>query len=96
MLGSVEGYEIDVHVIEVDQQGDGIYGPPENNQMYPASSLTGRGELRGRVVQCISAEDAVKFHSGYELDEDDYHDVKALCDHFGIPLPSEYEKFEAN
>lgn len=94
VLGNVEGHEIDVHVIEIDQQGDGIYGPPNNNQKYPSSSLTGEGELSGLTVKSISAEDAVKFHSGYELDEDDYHDVKALCDKFGIDLPPEYQKFE--
>ncbi len=30
---------------------------------------------------------------GYKLDENDYHDVRALCEHFGIPLSSEYKKF---
>jgi lincosamide nucleotidyltransferase A/C/D/E len=37
----------------------------------------------------------VKFHTGYELDEDDYHDVRELCRRFGIEMPSEYDKFEA-
>ena len=36
----------------------------------------------------------VEFHTGYELDEDDYHDVKALCEKFSIALPEEYKKFE--
>ena len=46
-------------------------------------------------VRCISPEWMVKFHSGYRLDENDYHDVKALCQRFGITLPIEYEEFEA-
>lgn len=37
----------------------------------------------------------VKFHTGYELDENDYRDVRALCQRFGIEMPSEYGKFEA-
>jgi len=36
----------------------------------------------------------VKFHFGYELDENDYQDVKLLCQHFGIKIPSDYNKFE--
>ncbi len=35
----------------------------------------------------------VKFHSGYELDQNDYLDVLALCQRFDISLPTEYEKF---
>jgi lincosamide nucleotidyltransferase A/C/D/E len=35
----------------------------------------------------------VKFHSGYELDGNDYRDVSALCERFGVALPAEYERF---
>jgi lincosamide nucleotidyltransferase A/C/D/E len=35
----------------------------------------------------------VKFHAGYELDENDYHDVSVLCVRFGIALPDEYKRF---
>jgi hypothetical protein len=31
----------------------------------------------------------VKFHTGNELDENDYRDVRALCKRFGIEMPSE-------
>jgi hypothetical protein len=36
----------------------------------------------------------VKFHTWYEPDEDDYRDVRALCQRFGIEMPSVYEKFK--
>jgi len=39
------GHEIDVHAINLDIAGNGIYGPEENGVMYPASSLTGSGQL---------------------------------------------------
>jgi len=39
-------------------------------------------------VKCISPEWMVKFHSGYELDGNDYRDVSALCERFGIALPA--------
>jgi len=33
----------------------------------------------------------VKFHSGYELDENDYRGVSALCERFGLAPPAEAE-----
>jgi lincosamide nucleotidyltransferase A/C/D/E len=35
----------------------------------------------------------VQFHTAYEPDEDDYRDVAALCEQFGLVLPTEYERF---
>jgi lincosamide nucleotidyltransferase A/C/D/E len=92
ILKDQTGHEIDVHAINLDSAGNGIYGPPENGEMYPASSLHGTGVIAGRQVQCISAEDMVKFHSGYELDQKDFHDVLALCKKFGIDIPEEYRQ----
>ena len=40
VLGDQNGREIDVQVIVIDEREDGIYGPPENGEMYPAASLT--------------------------------------------------------
>lgn len=93
VLGDEHGREIDVHVIVLDEQGDGIYGPLENGEKYPAASLTGTGLIEGRRVRCISPEWMVKFHSGYELKEKDFQDVSALCSKFGIELPPEYARF---
>ena len=94
VLGDEHGREIDVHVIVLNSQGDGIYGPPENGEKYPSSSLTGSGLIEGRTVRCISPEWMVKFHSGYELQEKDFQDVWALCKKFGIDLPPEYTRFK--
>ena len=93
VLADANGREIDFHVLVLDVKGDGIYGPPENNEMYPAAALTGTGLLLGRTVRCISAEWAVKFHSGYELREKDFRDVSALCEKFGIQLPEAFAGF---
>lgn len=93
VLGDPDGKEIDVHVIVLDGQGNGIYGPQANGEMYPASSLTGTGNIAGQTVRCISPEWAVKFHSGYQLVEKDFRDVSALCNKFGIGLPAEFERF---
>jgi lincosamide nucleotidyltransferase A/C/D/E len=94
VLGDEYSREIDVHVIVFDSQGNGIYGPKENGEMYPAASLTGTGLIEGRTVRCISPEWVVKFHSGYELKDKDFRDVYALCTKFGIDLPAEYKDFK--
>ena len=93
VLADKNGHEIDVHVIVLDEQGNGIYGPIENGEMYPADALAGNGMIAGQMVRCISPEWTIKFHSGYELKEKDYRDVSALCEKFGIQLPAEYERF---
>jgi len=96
VLGDGNGRLVDVHVIVFDDKGDGIYGPENNGQMYPADSLTGRGVIDGVEVECISPEHLVKFHSGYELKEKDYKDIKALCDKYKIKYPKGYEKSKNN
>jgi lincosamide nucleotidyltransferase A/C/D/E len=85
--------EIDVHVISLDERGNGIYGPPKDGVMYPADSLTGSGTINGCPVRCISPQWMVKFHSGYALTEKDYRDVSALCEKYGLELPKEYHRF---
>jgi lincosamide nucleotidyltransferase A/C/D/E len=60
---------------------------------YLPEHLTGEGTINGYRVKCIPPDSVVKFHTGYDLDENDFHDVRAICEKFKIPLPSEYEKF---
>ena len=93
VLADNQGREIDVHVIVFNDQGDGIYGPVENGEMYPAASLTGSGIIDNHSVRCIAPEWAVNFHSGYELAAKDFQDVSALCEKFGIELPEAYARF---
>jgi lincosamide nucleotidyltransferase A/C/D/E len=95
VLADQRGREIDVHVISIDEKGNGIYGPLEMGLMYPADSLTGCGTMDQYSVRCISARWRVKFHSGYELTEKDYKDVLALCEKYGIDLPDEYSRFSS-
>lgn len=90
VLGHQNGHVVDVHAVIFDKEGNGLYGPVEKGIMYPAASLSGTGKINGYSVKCISPVYLVKFHSGYELDENDYKDVSALCEWFGIDYPKEY------
>jgi lincosamide nucleotidyltransferase A/C/D/E len=91
VLGDDSDHEIDVHSYTFDEQGNNIFGIA-----YEPQHLTGTGTVNGYPVKCIPADVMIEFHSGYELDENDYHDVKALCDRFGFTLPDEYKGFEVN
>lgn len=91
VLGDAAGHLIDVHSYSFDADGRLIHGVP-----YPFESLSGHGSIDGFPVECIAPEWLVRFHSGYILDENDYRDVRALCQRFGIDLPEEYRKFVEN
>ncbi len=93
VLADHNAREIDIHVITLDERGNGTYGPQDSGVMYPADSLTGRGVIGGYPVRCISPQWMVKFHSGYALTDKDYRDVSALCEKYGIELPEEYSRF---
>lgn len=88
VLGDDQGHQIDIHTYTFGADGNHVFGVP-----YPFDSLTGTGSVNGHPVNCISPAWMVKFHTGYRLDENDYRDVKALCQRFGIEMPAEYDEF---
>ena len=88
VLGDDDGHQVDFHSYTFDEAGNHIFGVK-----YPFESLTGSGSINGFPIKTISPQWMVKFHSGYKLDENDYHDVKMLCQRFGIEMPAEYDEF---
>ena len=88
VMGDGQGHEVDFHSYTFDVHGRLVFGVA-----YPPESLTGTGSIQEYPVKCISPEWMIRFHSGYELDENDYRDVSALCKRFGIALPAEYKRF---
>jgi lincosamide nucleotidyltransferase A/C/D/E len=94
VLGDAAGRQVDFHVVVLDDNGDGVLGPPSNGARYPAAALVGTGTIDGRTVRCITPEWLVTFHTGYAVDADDWADVSALCERFGIPVPEDYRSFQ--
>lgn len=88
VLADEAGRLLDVHSYTLDAAGLNVGGVP-----YSSQHLTGRGVIGGYRVRCISPEWLVKFHTGYELDDNDWHDVRLLCERFQIAIPDEYLKF---
>lgn len=86
VMGDDKGHEIDFHAFVFDDQGQIIDG-----LKYPEGSLTGTGVIGGHVVNCISPEHMVKFHTGYKLRYSDFQDVAALCQKFNLEYPEEYQ-----
>ena len=85
------GRELDVHIVDTSvtqilPDGTEAYGA----MPYPVGSLDGVGSIEGVEVPCITPEFLVAFHTGYGLRDKDFHDVRALCERFGIELPAEY------
>ena len=82
-----KGRIIDLHIFKFNEQGHIVFEGEE----YPPNVFSGIGEIGNKEVKCINAENQVLFHLGYEHDENDVHDVKLLCERFGIPIPREYK-----
>jgi hypothetical protein len=70
--------------------GDRHLGPQDFD---PAEALRGYGTVGERAVRCIASEWQVRSHTGYAVDEDDWRDVSALCERFGIAVPPDYDDF---
>jgi lincosamide nucleotidyltransferase A/C/D/E len=88
VMGDEKGHWVDVHSYTFDKNGKLVFGIA-----YEPNHLIGIGTINGYSVKCIPPDVMVKFHTGYDVDEKDYHDVKALCEQFNISLPKDYEKF---
>lgn len=79
-------HTIDIHVFEFDDDKNNIYGIE-----YPYDSLTGRGQIDGRDVNCISPEWMFKFKTAYTPKPKDLDDVRALAEKFGFDIPDTHK-----
>jgi lincosamide nucleotidyltransferase A/C/D/E len=79
------GRQVDVHPVEFDESGNGIYAMEEGGTWpYPAQGFTGRGRVLDVEVRCLTPEVQVLCHAGYELAETDHHDLALLRECFGV------------
>jgi hypothetical protein len=70
----------------------GVIAAAARRNVLPESNCA-RQQLPLPPVRCIPPVWLVEFHSGYELDDNDWHDVRLLCQRFQIAVPDEYLKF---
>jgi lincosamide nucleotidyltransferase A/C/D/E len=87
-LGDDQGRRVDIHSFELDADGQNVFGCA-----YRVEHLTGTGTIGGRAVRCIPPDRLIDFHTRYKLDENDYRDVRALCEKFEIEMPEEHKAY---
>ena len=85
------GRIIDVHSYVLNSDGTNAGGVS-----YEAQHLTGEGLILGEMIRCVPPEWLVSFHTGYDVDENDWHDVRLLCSRFNLEIPIAYEGFIQN
>jgi lincosamide nucleotidyltransferase A/C/D/E len=69
---------------------DGIERHGPDGLAYEAGGFCGLGTINGQTVACMSAEFQMRSHAGYDVDHDDWHDVRHLHERFGLPIPEDY------
>ena len=80
--------QVDFHPVVFDSDGNGWQQLGDNAWgAYPAEGLTGRGSVADEAVRCLTAELQVRHHLGYELDSQDWQDMRLLAEEFGVAIP---------
>lgn len=79
------GREIDLHPLVFAADGSAVQASPEPGRpfVYPSSCFV-TGTVEGMTVPCLSAEQQVHFHQGYEPRDRDRHDMSQLRRVFGV------------
>ncbi|MER6539037.1 amino acid transporter [Streptomyces sp900105755] len=80
-----DGREIDLHPLVFSDDGSAAQASPDPHCpfTYPSSCFV-TGTIQGTPVPCLSAEQQVYFHQGYEPTERDRQDMAQLRRVFGI------------
>ena len=79
------GREIDLHPLTFAPDGSAVQASLEPGRpfVYPARCFV-TGRIGGAAVPCLSAEQQVYFHQGYEPKDRDRHDMAQLRGAFGL------------
>lgn len=88
VLQDAQGNQVDFHVIRFDACGNGVYGPAEAGEYYPAHAFEAVGHIEGHTVVCLTPQYLLESRKGYPLRPKDAADVTRLCEAFGLPLPN--------
>ncbi|MFG2659139.1 nucleotidyltransferase domain-containing protein [Streptomyces sp. NPDC048425] len=85
VMTAADGREIDFHPLVFADDGSAAQASPEPQRpfSYPSSCFV-TGTIKGLSVPCLSAEQQVYFHQGYEPSDRDRHDMAQLRRVFGI------------
>ena len=76
---------IDLHIFSRNNNGDLVF----EGDTFPKEAFSGKGRIGNLEVDCITPEWQVRFHSGYQLDDNDLKDILMLCNKFDLAVPDE-------
>nr|WP_208615029.1 amino acid transporter [Streptomyces caeruleatus] len=85
VMRAPDGREVDLHPLLFTEDGSANQASldPSHPFHYPASAFV-TGSIAGTPVPCLSAEQQVHFHQGYEPADRDRHDMAQLRRVFGV------------
>ncbi|GGX56007.1 nucleotidyltransferase domain-containing protein [Streptomyces fructofermentans] len=85
VVADARGREIDLHPLVFAADGSAVQASPDPHRPfpYPATCFVD-GTIGGAPVPCLSVEQQVFFHQGYEPAEHDRHDMARLRRAFGV------------
>jgi len=90
------GRELDVHAMRFNQQGEGVPAWEKvEGFIFTPQDLSGMGMVDGFAVQCMSAENQMLCHTGYQLPEYQVRDLELLQAKFDVALPDEYYRLRS-
>jgi lincosamide nucleotidyltransferase A/C/D/E len=87
---TADGQSIDLHPVTFGDDGVGRQPGDEGRVFeYPPDAF-GRGTIAGVDVACLTAEQLVRFHLGYEPLDHDRRDMALLRHRLGVEVPPPY------
>ena len=94
VLANGAGLEVDVHAVNFDGDGNGIYRMQNGEDwIFPAEGFGGRGTVGAMGVRCLSPTTQVLCHAhGYTPAEKDFRDMELLEERFGVTLPPQLRR----
>ncbi len=73
----LDGREIDVHVIDLDEHGV-VTQFHTDPWPLPGNAISGRGTLAGTAVRCVTRSAQIAMHTGYDVPEKHREDIRRL------------------
>ena len=90
VVSSPDGRFVDLHPVVFDASGHGRQSGGDGRFFeYPPDGFVD-GTIDGVSVPCLSAEQLVRFHLGYEPLDHDRQDMAVVRDRLGIAVPPPY------
>ena len=90
VLEAADRRSVDLHPVTFDASGHGRQ-PGDDGRVfdYPPDAF-GQGTIAGVTVPCLTAEQLVRFHLGYEPLDHDRQDMTLLRDRLGLDVREPY------